>query len=152
MRIHVNSGRWRGPATLVETAVRAALESAGDPEAEISVTLVGDDRMRGLNRTYLSEDRTTDVLSFSLGEEGQVLGDVYVSVPQARRQARESGVDVEEELVRLAVHGTLHVLGHDHPEGPERWQSPMFRRQEAIVHAVLSIGPPLPGPNARGRP
>ncbi len=59
-----------------------------------------------------------------------------MGVDQARRQAAELGVPLDEELVRLAVHGTLHVLGHDHPEGPGREESPMFALQEALVRAI----------------
>jgi probable rRNA maturation factor len=82
------------------------------------------------------------VLSFALHDEGEPpLGDVYVGVEQARRQAAEAGVAETEELVRLAVHGTLHVLGWDHPEEPEaRFRSPMWLRQEALVAEVMQAG------------
>lgn len=136
--VHVNAGDWQAPAAHIEAGVRAALDEVGDRPAEVSVTLVDEPAIRGLNREYLREEGPTDVISFSLGEEGgDVLGDVYVCYPQAERQALEAGVPVTEELVRLAVHGTLHVLGHDHPEGPERWESEMYRIQEEIVRAVL---------------
>jgi probable rRNA maturation factor len=61
---------------------------------------------------------------------------VYVGAEQAARQAAEAGVGVGEELVRLAVHGTLHVLGHEHPEGDGREESPMFALQEALVREI----------------
>ena len=65
------------------------------------------------------------------------MGDVYIGYEQAHRQAGELGFDPEEELVRLVVHGVLHVLGYDHPEGEDRTGSPMFERQEALVRAIL---------------
>ena len=136
--VHVNLGVWQGPAGLLEAAVLVALAEAGDADAEISLTLVGEEAIRELNERYLENDQPTDVIAFSLGEPGEVLGDVYVCFPQARHQAEEVGASLDEELVRLAVHGTLHVLGHDHPEGPERSQSPMFRRQEEIVSDVVA--------------
>ena len=77
------------------------------------------------------------MLSFSLGEKDIVVGDVYVSFDQARRQAEDLGIELNEELVRLAIHGTLHVLGHDHPEGPERSESPMFQMQEQLLRNLL---------------
>jgi len=118
--------------------VRRTLEEEGREEGEISVTLLPDDEIRAMNREHRGEDRTTDVLAFALhGEDEAPLGDVYVGVEQARRQAREAGVGWAEELVRLAIHGTLHVLGWDHPEGEERDGSPMFRRQEELVGKVL---------------
>ena len=124
--------------TLLEAGVRAALRAEGRRDGEVSVTLLDDDGIQELNRTYLGRDRPTDVIAFSLGEEDALLGDVYVGVPQARRQAGEYEVPVGEELLRLVIHGTLHVLGHDHPEGPERTESPMYDAQERYVREVLS--------------
>ncbi len=120
----------------LERAVRHTLASAGVEECEISLTLLDDDGIRALNRQYLARDQATDVLAFTLGGGAALLGDVYVGVDQARRQAAELGIPLDEELVRLAVHGTLHVLGHDHPEGPGREESPMFVLQEALVRAI----------------
>lgn len=138
VEVRVSLGAFRGVTVgLLEDAVRAALTEEGVERAEISLTLLGDDGIRHLNRRYLGRDRPTDVLAFSLGGDGAPIGDVYVGVAQARRQARELGVPAKEELVRLAVHGTLHVLGHDHPEGPERADSPMFALQERLVASVL---------------
>lgn len=125
------------PAALLEAAVRRALGDAGVTEAELSLTLLDDEAIRALNLEWLGHDRPTDVIAFALDDEG-VLGDVYLGVDQARRQADEHGVPVAEELVRLAVHGTLHVLGHEHPEGPERADSPMFELQERLVRQVLA--------------
>lgn len=131
------------PVGLLERGVTSALTSGSEPDAEISVTLLDDEGIRALNRRYLEADRPTDVLAFALHGEGEpILGDVYLGVDQARRQAADLGVPLHEELVRLAVHGTLHVLGHEHPEGPEREESEMFRRQEEIVQRVLGARAP----------
>jgi rRNA maturation RNase YbeY len=97
--------------------------------------------MRELNRRYLGKDVPTDVIAFALGEGGDLVGDVYVGVEQARRQAEELGLAVEEELARLVIHGVLHVLGHDHPEGPERLRSHMFFLQERVLREVLGGRP-----------
>jgi len=75
-------------------------------------------------------------------EGGALLGDVYVGMEQSRRQALEEGVSETEELVRLAVHGTLHLLGWDHPDGQERDASPHYRRQEQLVREILSTDTP----------
>jgi probable rRNA maturation factor len=120
----------------LERAVRHTLASGGVENGEVSLTLLDDESIRALNRRYLSRNRATDVLAFALGPGPAVLGDVYVGVDQARLQASELGVPLEEELVRLAVHGTLHVLGHDHPEGSGREESPMFALQEALVREI----------------
>lgn len=125
------------PAPL-DRAARLVLRHVGVPEAEISVTLLDDAGIAELNARWLGKDGPTDVLAFSLGTGPGPLGDVYVGAEQARRQAEELGEPFGEELVRLVVHGVLHVLGHDHPEGPERTGSPMFELQEALVRRVLA--------------
>lgn len=127
------------PRESLERAVRAVLDRQGVDEAEISVALLDDPAIRALNRAHLGHDRPTDVIAFALWDEGEpVVGDVYLGWEQALRQADEAGVGAEEELVRLVVHGTLHVLGWDHPEAAaDRAESPMYRRQEALVREVL---------------
>lgn len=125
---------------LLETAVRHTWEAEGRGPGEVSLTLLDDDAIAALNRRYLERDGPTDVIAFTLEKSDDSttpVGDVYVGAAQAARQAREYGVPLKEELVRLAVHGTLHVLGHDHPEGEERMESPMFLRQEELVRAVM---------------
>ena len=133
----MNVGEFtEAPVELLHAAALRVLEDDGR-QTELSVTLVSDEEITGLNRQYLERDRTTDVIAFSLGQHEAPLGDVYVCVDQARRQAAEEGVSFEEELVRLLIHGALHVLGHDHPEGTERMQSPMYVLQECMVVEVL---------------
>jgi probable rRNA maturation factor len=125
----------------VEAAVRHVLREEGVEAAEISVALVGDDEIASLNADYLQHEGPTDVISFALHEKGDPpLGDVYVDVEQALRQAAEFGATPAEEVLRLAVHGTLHVLGYDHPEGADRTGSEMFARQEALLRGFLDGG------------
>jgi probable rRNA maturation factor len=136
--VQVDAGA--GPEALrpaLERAVRRTLSAERCKDAEISVALHTDADMRDLNQRYLGKDRTTDVLAFSLGDGDEVIGDVYVGFEQAERQATEFGVALEEELVRLVVHGTLHVLGYDHPDGEERDQSEMFALQERLVRELM---------------
>ena len=119
-------------------AVSLVLRSAGLGDGEISLTLLDDDSIRELNRTYLGEDAPTDVISFALHEGDEaVLGDVYVGYERAAIQAVEAGISVEEELARLSIHGTLHVLGYDHPDTEARSSSEMFVLQEHLVRKLL---------------
>ncbi len=100
--------------------------------------------MRRLNRRMTGRRGLTDVIAFALPQpDGTVLGDVYVCPEAARRwvgRGRGPGDEgrLEEELVRLVVHGTLHVLGYDHPEGPGRTRSTMWRRQERYVRRLVN--------------
>ncbi len=77
------------------------------------------------------------VIAFGLSHDEQLVGDVYVCPSVARQSARRYKVPVREELVRLVVHGTLHVLGRDHDGGDRRELSPMWRRQEDYVTQVV---------------
>lgn len=135
------------PEELLVRGVLAALEAEGIGEAELSLTLLQDGPMRELNRRWLDHDWVADVLAFGLDGPGTTLvGDIYVGVSQAGRQARENGVATEEELLRLVVHGTLHLLGHDHPGAAAgRAGSELFRRQEALVRKVLGREASAPG-------
>ena len=85
---------------------------------EISILFCGDRKMRSLNREYRGIDRPTDVLAFPSGAPsagpGVFAGDVIVSVPYARRQARKRRENPARELDRLLVHGFIHLLGYDH--------------------------------------
>jgi probable rRNA maturation factor len=123
-------------AALVRRVVEAVLK-AERRQGLISVTFLGRDSMRRLNAAHKGQDRPTDVLSFPLVDPtGQVVGDVYICPWVARREAEARGISLREELIRLVVHGTLHALGHDHPEGTERTRSVMWRRQERYVEAL----------------
>lgn len=125
------------PRERIRRALGETLRREGRTCAEFSVTFVADTEMASMHERYLGRSDVTDVLSFALHEDGEdPLGDVYVGLAQAQRQAAEAGAEPDEELVRLAVHGALHVLGYDHPDGPERTASEMFRVQEAVTKAT----------------
>ena len=128
-------------AARVEAAVRHVLREEGVDAAEISVALVSDVEIASLNEDYLQHEGPTDVISFALHEQGESpLGDIYVGVEQATRQAAEFGATPSEEVLRLAIHGTLHVLGWEHPEGVGRTESGMFARQEELLRGLGTGG------------
>jgi rRNA maturation RNase YbeY len=90
---------------------------------ELSVLLVDDQTIQGLNRQHRKIDSATDVLSFPQMEDGEfishMLGDVVISVETAKRQAVEHQFSLEQELVLLLLHGLLHLLGYDHERSPK---------------------------------
>lgn len=140
IQIHVNEARRVGVSEdHLERAVRETLASEGVEEGEVSLTFLADDRIQELNHRYLDRDYPTDVLSFALHDEGEpVLGDIYIGADHARRQARELGLPLEEEVARLAIHGALHLLGFEHPEGADREASELFRKQEDLLRSFLA--------------
>jgi probable rRNA maturation factor len=116
--------------------------------ARVELTLLDAPAMRRLNRRVTGRRGLTDVLAFALPQpDGRVVGDVYICRAAAerwvsdRRRGTRDGGRVEEELIRLAVHGTLHVLGYDHPDGPGRARSAMWRRQERYVRRLRGGAP-----------
>ena len=138
MDIQVNLGHYQSvQCSLLKQAIHQTLIEEGRT-GEFSITLLGDQEMEKLNTRYLGRNVTTDVLAFSMGTDELALGDVYVCVDQASRQAKEHEIPLDEELVRLVVHGALHVLGHDHPEDSDRFTSPMFELQERLVRQVFN--------------
>lgn len=119
--------------------VRLVLGAEHARGVSVSVTYVGNARMRALNMRHFRRRGDTDVIAFALpGPGAAIAGDVYVSPDAARTAADALGISVREEVMRLVVHGVLHVLGYDHPDGTARLTSPMWRRQEALLARARS--------------
>jgi len=124
----------------VRRAAETALTQLGLLDAELSILLTDDETVHELNRTYRGVDKTTDVLSFSQQEGDnpdpvpQLLGDVVISVEQARRQAEDFGHSLAREMGFLTVHGILHLIGWDHetPDDERR----MMAKTEDILGAI----------------
>jgi probable rRNA maturation factor len=129
---------------VVETSLLA--ENA-PPHVELSLVVTGQERIQELNREYRGQDRTTDVLSFSMSEasEGEPapfigppdgllhLGEIIISYPQALIQSKEDGHSVKKEMAVLIIHGVLHILGYDHQK-PEM-EAKMRAREKDILGA-----------------
>ena len=123
----------------VSRVVQSVLRAEGVADAMLSVTFVTTSGIRQLNRTHLRRSGPTDVISFGFRRahrRAPLIGDVYIAPDVARESAKANGVTIREELVRLVVHGVLHALGHDHPEGATRTSSPMWRKQERLVRRL----------------
>lgn len=117
--------------------VRKVLKSEGI-NLTVDLIFVDDDFMKRLNREFTRRRKTTDVLSFGMKEGKNVgveysnLGDIYVSLDQAKRQAREYSVSLKEETRRLVIHGLLHLLGYDHKN--KRQAKIMKEKEEAYLN------------------
>ena len=125
----------------------AKLHGLGEQE-EVDITIVTDDEIHTLNRDYRNVDRATDVLSFALDEDGgepelvggpevHLLGDIIISAETAARQAEEFGHGLEREIVYLAVHGLLHLLGYDHMQEEDKVVM-RAKEEEALREIKLS--------------
>lgn len=118
--------------------INAALEHENVNNAIFSVVFVGDEEIHEMNREYRGVDRVTDVISFAFEDNNdlvyndiRMLGDIFICIPQMKRQATEYGHSEKRELSFLAVHGILHLLGYDHMN--EEDEKVMFALQELIL-------------------
>lgn len=152
------------PAARMTSAIAWVLaRHDAPPGAGLTVVITDDEQVRALNAQYRGVDAATDVLSFgadplpegllaemaaqgeSDGEanapEGPYLGDLVVAYPYTVRQAQEAGHALDDELILLAIHGTLHLLGHDH-DNPERQRAMWMAQAEALAAAGVDIEVP----------
>ena len=147
----VTCATWgtRAPASvsLAVQGVRRALLTAGPlPAGELHLVWTTRVRLRQMNRRFRRTDRFTDVISFryetDTEDRSRPYGDLYIAVDQARLNARRFGVTAREEIVRLAVHGALHLLGYtDYTPAARRC---MWAVQEPIVQSLLGRSPRRP--------
>jgi probable rRNA maturation factor len=143
--IVVDTGRRR--LSLASNSVRNLAEFVLQRErvnsAMLSIAFVSKRAIAALNRRHLGHHGGTDVITFALGRatpKAPLVGDIYVSPETVTEQARRFRVPVREELARVVVHGVLHALGHEHPEGDGRERSPMWKRQERWLAAARAEG------------
>ncbi|MGC8876145.1 rRNA maturation RNase YbeY [Thermus sp.] len=126
----------RGLRPRLRRALEGLMRELEVGDRAVTVILTGDRRLRALKRAWWGEDEATDVLSFPHYEPGDPfvpphLGDIWISLDTAKRQAEARGASLEEEVLVLAAHGLWHLLGHDHQK-EEDWEG--FRRvQERIL-------------------
>jgi probable rRNA maturation factor len=129
--------RERRADQLMLVAQRVLAWERAPARSRIEITLLSAAAMRRANRRATGRRGLTDVIAYALPQlDGTLLGDVFIC-PTAAAAAARNGSGLKEELVRLAVHGTLHVLGYDHPEGSGRTRSRMWRLQERYVQRLV---------------
>lgn len=123
----------------MKKVLKEVLKKEKIKNARFSVIIITDSEIKAINKKYRKIDKPTDVISFALEEnqkeqvflKNRVLGDIYISLDKAKKQAIEYGHSLRRELCFLAVHGLLHLLGYDHNTKEE--EKIMFKKQELIL-------------------
>lgn len=136
--------RWRPLVERVVAAVAARPEPIVPPDAELSLVLTDDARVKLLNRDWRGQDKPTNVLSFPAGdadddEPGPLLGDVVVALETTTREALDEGVSLDDHFAHLLVHGLLHLFGWDHESDDEAEE---MEALETEILAGLGIADP----------
>jgi probable rRNA maturation factor len=157
-KVSVNAQLAKSSAPQLARQLRRAHAMLKPPLAELSVALIDDAQITELHDRYMGIDSPTDVLTFELDHDGRghvTSGEVVVCVPEARRQAKQRGTSVYDELLLYALHGMLHLCGYDDRTAAG------FRRMHAMEDRILTrlgVGPVFafanatsPGATARKR-
>jgi probable rRNA maturation factor len=110
----------------------AAKELKFKDKVEVSVNLVGEAKIRALNKKYRHKDKATDVLSFPLGDGS---GDIFICLSIAKNEAKRENITIKEKLAQLTVHGFLHLSGYDH-EKSKNDADVMFRIEGKILNKL----------------
>jgi len=148
--VSIRSARWRrqprAPA-IVRRAIATAAQAASTARAELAIVLTHDSAMRALNCTWRGKDAPTNVLSFPSGAsraQGLVhLGDIVIAFETVAREAKAEGKPFRHHLAHLAVHGYLHLIGHDHETDRDARK---MERLERKILARLAIPDPYATP------
>ena len=141
--VSTSTGRLPVARERLAELARGVLRAERVRDALLSIAFVSNGEIATLNQRHLRRRHPTDVIAFGFeraGDQGPVIGDIYIAPAVARENARRHGIGVREELARLVVHGTLHVLGHDHPDDDGRTASAMWRRQERLLSRLFREG------------
>ena len=123
----------------LEKIINKTLEMENVKDSTFSIVFIDDEYMHELNLKYRGIDRTTDVLSFAFEDNNKIcynirqLGEIFVSIPKMRLQAKEYRHSEKRELAFLIVHGILHLLGYDHTLGLKE-EKEMFEKQELVLN------------------
>ncbi len=132
--------------TFFEKMLKASAKEVGldSKKNELSINLVGEGRIKALNKKYRGKNKITDVLSFPLQDKISLkstesgilsLGDIFICLPVAKKYAVREGVSLDYKLSFLAVHGFLHLLGYDHEKSTEE-KDRMFTLQDKIMNKL----------------
>lgn len=132
--IHINivneSGKGRIPKSKLSKVIRNVLKGENVSDAQISVIIVDNERIHEMSRQYLQHDYPTDVITFPI-EDNPIECEIYISIDTAEEQAKDYGVSLTNELMRLVAHGTLHAVGYD--DSTDEQRSEMSRLETRYI-------------------
>jgi len=127
---------------ILETSAR---ELKLKDKVEVSISLVGEKRIQELNEKYRNKNKSTNVLSFPMQEKLEIgnwkleidkdIGDIFVCLSIAKKEAKREDIDIKEKLMQLAVHGFLHLSGYDH-ERSEKDAKKMLELERSILDKI----------------
>lgn len=120
----------------LKMVVKRVLEEENTEKVDLSIALVGQGRMRALNKKYLGKNRVTDVLAFPNKNMG--LGEIVICLREVKKNAKRFGTTFEKELSTCLIHGILHLLGYNH-EKSEADAKKMENRQNYYLYQVLKL-------------
>ena len=148
VKIVLDSEPAFAPAFAKATAGKKAMAGKGKKEADLSIALVGQGRMRKINKRYRGKNRVTDILSFSESkvllekfkvgpiQKIQSLGEIVICLREVKKNAKKFKSSLEKELAKVLIHGVLHLLGYDH-EKSEKAAKEMEEKQEKLVKLII---------------
>jgi probable rRNA maturation factor len=136
-----NEYNFEDDYSYLDDVINHTLDKLNIKNAYLSIIFIDDEKMHEMNNSYRGIDRTTDVLSFAYEDNLSVecdereLGDIFVSIPKMKEQAKEYNHSEKRELSFLVVHGLLHLLGYDHTLG-EKEEKEQFELQDEILNEL----------------
>lgn len=135
-----NNYQYESDYSYLDKVIKKTLKMEKVKNAIFSITFVGNEKIKKINKDYRNIDKVTDVISFAfednkkINKRLRVLGDIYICIPKMIEQAEAYGHSEVRELSFLVVHGMLHLLGYDHINKSD--EEVMFNKQEVILNAV----------------
>jgi rRNA maturation RNase YbeY len=115
----------------LKVVAKKVLEGENKNEKDLSIALVGQGRIRKLNKQYLKKNRVTDVLAFP----GNGLGEIVICLREVKKNAKRFGSTFEKELARVLIHGILHLIGYDHEKNGDKAQE-MEKKQNHYLSTL----------------
>ena len=127
---------WRKVKGLIDAIIRNEKKITG----EISFIITSDDYLRNVNKEFLNHDYFTDVISFNYSFGNNIAGEIYISEDTVRRNSVEYNVDFDNEMLRVMIHGVLHLVGYNDATNEEKQEMRRLENKWLQVGKMEEIG------------